>query len=138
MITPIGPTKPDVPIPEDIGEPFISILNTLVARAPVIALVNIGGIHVLGFLAMFGICNMEVPIAWAVKPPQLLSLLLMAANPIIWAQHPARAAPPAKPAMLRATAMTAELIGKVRHIPIKTAIIAPIRIGCLSIDQFMM
>ena len=45
-ITPRGPTKPQVPIPEPIGT--FSRWNTQVAKGPVIAAVNVGGIHVRG------------------------------------------------------------------------------------------
>ncbi len=60
--TPIDPTKPEVPIPEEIGGPFISNLKTTVAKGPVIAEAKMGGIQILGFLIIFGICSIDVPI----------------------------------------------------------------------------
>ena len=52
-MTPRGPTKPQVPIPEPIGT--FSRWNTHVASGPVIAEVKIGGIHVSGCLKILGI-----------------------------------------------------------------------------------
>ena len=53
--TPICPTNPQVPIPDDTGVPFICSLNKHVAIGPVIADVTIGAIHILGFLIIFPI-----------------------------------------------------------------------------------
>lgn len=53
--TPIWPTKPHVPIPDDTAVPFICSLKRHVATGPVIADVTIGAIHILGFFIMFPI-----------------------------------------------------------------------------------
>lgn len=45
-IIPMGPTRPQVPIPEAIATPFSS-RNTQVATGPVIAAANVGGIQIL-------------------------------------------------------------------------------------------
>ena len=55
VYTPICPTRPHVPIPELTAGPFISKWKIQVAIGPVIAEERIGGIHVLGFLMIFGI-----------------------------------------------------------------------------------
>ena len=55
----IGPTSPAVPMPEPAG--VFVILNTIVDKGPRTALAIIGGIHILGFLMMFGIWSMLVP-----------------------------------------------------------------------------
>ena len=48
VYTPICPTKPQVPIPDDTAVPFICSLNRQVASGPVIAEVTIGAIQILG------------------------------------------------------------------------------------------
>ncbi len=62
VYTPICPTKPQVPIPEDTAVPFICNLKRQVAIGPVMADVRIGAIQILGFLTIFPIWSMEVPI----------------------------------------------------------------------------
>ena len=53
-ITPRGPTRPQVPIPDAIATGF-SIRKTQVESMPVIAEAIIGGIHIIGFLTIFPI-----------------------------------------------------------------------------------
>ena len=60
--TPIGPQRPQVPMPELTAAPFISRPNMQVATGPVIIAVTVGGIHILGFLRMLPIWSMLVPI----------------------------------------------------------------------------
>lgn len=60
----------------------------------------------------------------------LFSLKLDTANPIMFAQHPTVAAPAANPLKFNIIANAAELIGKVRTIPIITETNIPINIGC--------
>ena len=59
---PSWPHRPQVPIPELMGAPFISSLNRQVAMGPVMAEVRVGGIQIRGFFTILGICSMEVPI----------------------------------------------------------------------------
>lgn len=59
--TPIGPHRPQVPIPELTAAPFISRWKRQVATGPVIILVRIGGIQIRGFLRIFPICSILVP-----------------------------------------------------------------------------
>ena len=59
--TPICPTRPQVPIPEDTGGPFISIRKMHVETGPVTAEVRMAGSQILGFFTILPICNMEVP-----------------------------------------------------------------------------
>ena len=95
--TPIGPTRPQVPMPEETGAPFISSLKTQVAMGPVMAEVTMAGSQMRGFLTMLPIWSMEVPSPWDTSPPHLFSRKLMTAKPTICAQQPATAAPPARP-----------------------------------------
>ena len=53
--TPICPHRPQVPIPELMGAPFISSPNTQVAMGPVMAEASVGGIQIRGFFTMLGI-----------------------------------------------------------------------------------
>ena len=59
--TPMGPQRPQVPMPELMGAPFISSLNTQVAMGPVMADASVGAIHTRGLRTMLGIWSMEVP-----------------------------------------------------------------------------
>ena len=61
VYTPIWPTRPQVPMPEDTAAPFISKWNTQVASGPVMALASVGAIQIRGFLTMLPICSMLVP-----------------------------------------------------------------------------
>ena len=54
-ITPMGPTRPHVPMPDEIGAPFISILKRQVAIGPVTAAASVGAIQTRGFLTMLPI-----------------------------------------------------------------------------------
>lgn len=74
VYTPICPTRPQVPIPELTAGPFISKWKIQVATGPVIAEARIGGIHVFGFLMIFGICSILVPIPCDTRPPIPFSL----------------------------------------------------------------
>ena len=60
----------------------------------------------------------------------------MTANPIIWAQQPAVAAPPASPSRDRAIQMAALLMGRVRAMPIRTDTRIPMMKGCISVAVF--
>ena len=61
--TPMGPTMPQVPIPEATppAGSFIWNWNTQVAIGPVMAEANVGGIQILGFFTILPIWSMEVP-----------------------------------------------------------------------------
>ena len=93
--TPSWPQKPQVPMPELMGSPFISRWNTQVARGPVTAEVRMAGSQIRGFFTMLGIWSMEVPMPWLTRPPQRFSRKERTAKPTILAQQPAPAAPPA-------------------------------------------
>ena len=54
ITTPIGPTRPEVPIPDEIAGPLFLIWNTQVAIGPVIADVITGGSQRTGFFIRFG------------------------------------------------------------------------------------
>ena len=127
--TPIGPHRPQVPMPELIGAPFISRRNRQVAMGPVIALARIGGIHIRGFRTMFGICSILVPRPWETIPPQRFSRKLMTAKPTICAQQPATAAPPASPVRPSTEQIAAEEIGSVSATPTSTDTAMPIQKG---------
>ena len=72
-----------------------------------------------------------------IRPPQRFSLNDMTANPIICAQQPATAAPPASPVRLSAAHIAAEEIGKVSAIPTMTETSMPIKNGCSSVAHIM-
>ena len=59
--TPICPTRPQVPMPEETAAPSIRSLKTQVASGPVMAEAKMGPIQMRGFLTMLGICSMDVP-----------------------------------------------------------------------------
>ena len=86
---------------------------------------------------MLGTCSIDVPIPCAKSPPNLFSLKLATANPIILQQHPTVAAPAASPFKFKITPSAAELIGSVNAIPIKTDTTIPIIRGCCSVPQFI-
>ena len=75
------PTRPEEPIPDPAG--VLTIFSNAEDTGPKTALVSMGGSHIHGLLIILGICSMEVPNPWAIKPPVLFSLKLAAANPII-------------------------------------------------------
>ena len=79
---------------------------------------------------MLPICNIEVPIPCDTSPPQRFSLNDITAKPTICAQHPATAAPPARPVSPNAAHMAADDIGRVSAIPTNTDTAIPIRKGC--------
>ena len=117
--------------------PFISSLKRQVAIGPVMADTNVGAIQTLGFLTILPIWSMLVPSPCDMMPFQPFSRKLSTANPTIWAQQPARAAPPASPVRLNAAQMAAELIGRVSAIPTITDTKIPIRNGCLVVAHIM-
>ena len=80
---------------------------------------------------------MEVPIPWEIRPPHLFSLNDITAKPIIWAQHPASAAPPASPVRENAAHIAADDIGKVRAMPTSTETMIPIKKGCSSVAHMI-
>ncbi len=104
--------------------------NTHVAIGPVIAEVTIGAIQIRGLRIMLGICSMEVPMPWLIRPPHLFSLKDITANPTICAQQPATAAPPARPVRPSTEQMAAEEIGSVSAMPTRTETAMPIQKGC--------
>ena len=130
----IIPTSPLVPMPDPMG--LFSILNNTVAMGPVIADTITAGIQHFGFLNRFGICNIDVPRPWAAIPPHPFSLKLKNANPTMWAQQPAVAAPPANPDSPSIIQRAALLIGKVNTIPTTTEIKIPINNG-LKVVAYM-
>ena len=98
---------------------------------------KIAGSQILGFRTIFPICNMEVPIPCAKSPPHLFSRKLSTAKPIMLAQHPATAAPPASPVSPKAAQIAALLIGSVSAIPTITETKIPIKNGCNSVAHIM-
>lgn len=88
--TPSCPHRPQVPIPELMGAPFISNLNRQVAMGPVIAEVRMAGSQILGLRTMLGIWSMDVPMPWLTRPPQPFSLKESTAKPTMLAQRPPR------------------------------------------------
>src|SRR5574344_2303585 len=122
-------------MPEPAGN--VCIFNKQVAIGPMIAEASVAGIQMRQFLTMLGICSMDVPIPCAQKPLKPLSLKLMTANPIICAEQPAVAAPPASPPSPSMIAIAADEIGSVRIIPITTLKIIPIRNGCNVVASWM-
>ena len=70
---------------------------------------------------------------WATRPPQRFSRKLMTANPTIWAQQPATAAPPARPVSPRLAQMAAEEIGSVSATDTRM----PMKKGCSSVAHLM-
>ena len=61
----------------------------------------------------------------------------MTAKPTIWAQHPATAAPPARPTRPRAAQMAALEMGSVRAIPTITDTRIPMKKGCSSVAHMI-
>ena len=74
VYTPIWPTRPQVPMPEEMGAPFIWKWNRQVAMGPVMALASVGGIQMRGLRTMLPICSMLVPMPWLTRPPTPFSL----------------------------------------------------------------
>ena len=74
---------------------------------------------------------------WDTSPPQRFSGKEITAKPIIWAQQPATAAPPARPVSPRAAQMAAEDMGSVSAMPTSTETTMPIRKGCSSVAHLM-
>ena len=93
---------------------FMGIIVSVIVG---IADASVGGSQILGFLTMFPIWSIEVPIPCAKRPPHLFSLKLITAKPTICAQQPATAAPPASPVSESAAQIAALLIGSVSAIP---------------------
>ena len=121
-------------MPELMAAPFISSLKMHVAMGPVMAEARVGAIQIRGFFTMLGICSMEVPRPWLIRPPQPFSRKLMTAKPTIWAQQPATAAPPpARPVRPRTEQMAAEEMGSVSATPTSTDTRMPIRKGWSSV-----
>ena len=73
---------------------------------------------------------MDVPSPCETSPPQRFSLKDITANPTICAQHPATAAPPARPVKPRTAQIAAEEIGSVSATPTRTDTAIPIQKGC--------
>ena len=80
---------------------------------------------------------MDVPIPCATKPPTPLSLKLITANPIIWAQHPTVAAPAANPPSPNIIQSAALDMGAVKANPTTTATIIPMINGLISVAFIM-
>ena len=127
--TPSWPHRPQVPMPELMGSPFISSLKKQVARGPVTAEVRMAGSQMRGFFTMLGICSMEVPMPWLTSPPQRFSRKERTANPTMLAQQPATAAPPASPVRPSTEQIAAEEMGSVRAMPMTTETRIPIQKG---------
>ena len=132
VYTPMGPTRPHVPMPDEMAAPSMRRPNTQVAMGPVMAEVRMAGIQMRGLRTMLPICSIEVPRPCDTRPPQPFSLKLITAKPTIWAQHPATAAPPAKPVRPSAAQMAAEEMGNVRKMPTATDTTMPMAKGCRS------
>ena len=104
---------------------------------PVMAEARVGGIQMRGLRTILGTCSMEVPSPWDTRPPQPFSLKDITAKPIIWAQHPATAAPPANPTRPKEAQMAAEEMGRVRATPTITETRIPMAKGCRSVAHMM-
>lgn len=128
FMVPICPTNPQVPMPDPSG--VFSILKIIVEIGPRIADAIMDGSQIIGFLMMFGICSIEVPIPCASSPSKPLSLYEITANPIMFAQHPTVAAPPANPDSPSMIQIAALLIGNVSIIPIDTDTMTPMISDC--------
>ena len=115
---------------------MLVILKSIVPTGPKIALARVAGTQIIGFFTILGICSIEVPTPCATNPLHLFSRKDATAKPTIWQQHPTVAAPAAKPLKFNATPIAAELIGRVKIIPIKTDTTIPIKNGCCSTPQF--
>ena len=131
--TPIGPTSPQVPMPEETAGPSIRSRKRHVATGPAAAAASVGGIQIRGLRTMLPICSIEVPRPCETSPPQPFSRKLIAAKPTICAQHPATAAPPARPVRPSAAQIAADEIGSVSAMPTSTDTAIPIRNGCRSV-----
>ena len=107
-----------------------------VARGPVTMEAKVGGSQMRGFFTIFPIWSMEVPSPWARSPPVPFSRKLKMAKPIIWAQQPAVAAPPASPSKFSMMQIAALLIGRVRAMPIRADTRMPMKKGCSSVLVF--
>ncbi len=118
-------------MPDPMG--MFSILNTQVETGPSTAPARVGGRSIHQFFMIFDTCSMDVPIPCASNPPIPLSLYEITAKPIICAQHPAVAAPPAIPESPSIMHSAALEIGAVRASPTRTATIIPIQKGCMSV-----
>ena len=116
-------------MPEATASPFIFMRKIQVAIGPVTADASVGGIQISGFLTIFPICSIEVPMPCAKRPLHLFSLKLITAKPTICAQQPATAAPPASPVSPNAAHIAADDIGSVSAIPTRTDTAIPIRKG---------
>ena len=129
--TPMGPTMPQVPMPEATPPEgsFIWNWNTQVARGPVMAEVKMAGSQMRGLRTMLPICSMEVPRPWLMRPPHRFSRKERKAKPTMLAQQPATAAPPASPVRPMAAQMAAEEMGRVRATPMTTDTRMPIQKG---------
>ena len=124
-------------MPELMGSPFISSWNTQVARGPVTAEVRMAGSQIRGFFTMLGIWSIEVPMPWLTRPPHRFSRKDSTAKPTMLAQHPATAAPPARPVRPRAAQMAAEEMGRVRAMPTRTDTSTPMKKGWSSVVRMM-
>ena len=96
------------------------------------------GSQTRGFFRMLPICSMEVPSPWLTRPPQPFSRKESTAKPTMLAQHPATAAPPARPVRPKAAQIAAEEMGSVSATPMTTETITPMRKGCKSVAHMMM
>ena len=74
VYTPIWPTRPQVPMPEETAAPFISKWNRQVASGPVMAEASVGAIQIRGFLMILPIWSILVPRPWLTRPPTPFSL----------------------------------------------------------------
>ena len=124
-------------MPEETAAPFISRRKMQVAMGPVMAEVKVAGIQIFGFRTMLPIWSMEVPRPWETRPPHLFSRKDSTAKPTIWAQHPATAAPPARPVRPRAAQMAALEMGSVSAMPTMTETKMPMKKGCSSVAHMM-
>ena len=134
---PMGPHRPQVPIPELMGAPFICSLNRQVEMGPVMADAKVGGSQMRGLRTMLPICSMEVPRPWLIRPPQRFSRKDSTAKPTICAQQPATAAPPARPTRPREAQIAAEEMGRVSAMPTMTDTKMPIQNGCRSVAHII-
>ena len=137
VYTPIWPTRPHVPMPDETAGPFICSLNRQVASGPVTAEATIGGIQMRGLRTMLPICSILVPMPCEISPPQRFSRKLMTAKPTICAQQPATAAPPARPVSVSAAQIAALEMGSVSAMPMTTDTTTPMTKGCCSVAHMM-
>ena len=86
---------------------------------------------------MLPIWSIEVPKPCDTTPPQPFSRNEITAKPTMLAQHPASAAPPARPVRLSAAQIAADEMGRVSAMPTMTDTKTPITNGCCVVAHLI-